>query len=83
MPLSVEAVVKAYQREAKAIAGRNEDGERWIAQLQEAYTQAADARRGRAAPGARVNIVDCYFELVLLRQPRASAARRARAPCRL
>jgi len=68
VPLSVEAVVKAYQRDAKAVLGRNEDGDRWIAQF---YTAWENARRRRGTSEKRANIVDCYFELLLLRQPRA------------
>ncbi len=72
VPLSVEAVIKAYQRETKAIMGRNEDGDRWIEQFYNAWQLA---QRRRAEPGRplaeRANIVDCYFELALLRQPRS------------
>jgi hypothetical protein len=72
VPLSVEAVIRAYQRDAKAIMGRNEDGDRWIEQL---YTAWQNAQRRRDTPpraeGVRVNIVECYYELTLLRQPRA------------
>ena len=72
VPLSVEAVIKAYQRETKAIMGRNEDGDRWIEQFYNAWQLA---QRRRAEPGRplaeRANIVECYFELVLLRQGRA------------
>jgi hypothetical protein len=68
VPLSVEAVIKAYTRDAKAVLGRNEDGDRWIAQFYNAYE---NARRRRGTSGERANIVDCYFELVLLRQSRA------------
>jgi hypothetical protein len=68
VPLSVEAVVKAYQRDAKAVLGRNEDGERWIAQF---YSAWENARRRRGSAEKRVNIVDCYLELLLLRQPKA------------
>jgi hypothetical protein len=67
VPLSIEAVIKAYQRDAKAVLGRNEDGDRWIAQF---YTAWENARRRRGAIEKRANIVDCYFELVLLRQPK-------------
>jgi hypothetical protein len=68
VPLSVEAVIKAYQREAKAITGRNEDGARWIEQF---YTAWNLARRKRDRADGRANIVDCFYELVLLRQNRA------------
>jgi hypothetical protein len=68
VPLSVEAVIKAYQRDAKAVLGRNEDGDRWIALF---YSAWENARRRRGSSEKRANIVDCYFELVLLRQPKA------------
>ena len=67
-PLSIESVIKAYQRDAKAVLGRSEDGDRWIASF---YAAWENARRRRGANEKRANIVDCYFELVLLRQPRA------------
>jgi hypothetical protein len=67
VPLSVEAVIKAYQREAKVIMGRNEDGERWIEQF---YLAWQNARRKRERADQRANIVDCYYEQVLLRQSR-------------
>jgi hypothetical protein len=68
VPLSVEAVLKAYAREAKAIAGRSEDGARWVEQFYQAWE---NARRRRGAADNRANIVDCYLELVLLRQPKS------------
>ena len=67
VPLSVEAVIKAYQRETKAIMGRNEDGGRWMEQF---YTAWENARRRRGATDQRANIVNCYYEQVLLRQAR-------------
>jgi hypothetical protein len=72
IPLSVEAVVKAYQAEAKAITGRNEDPVRWMEQLHGAYALALNRRNaadGRG--GARVSIIDCFYHLVLLRQAKA------------
>jgi hypothetical protein len=66
-PLSIEAILKAYQRETKAIMGRNEDGSRWIEQL---YTAWETVRRKRGMSEPRANIVECYIEMVLLRQPR-------------
>jgi hypothetical protein len=68
VPITVEAVIRAYQRAAKEIGGRAQDGSVWIAQFHEAYQLA---RRKRDAGRARVNIVDCYLELVILRQGRA------------
>ncbi len=67
-PITVEAVAHAYQTASKAVTGRNQDGKAWIAQFHEAYQTA---RRKRIASGPRINIVDCYVELALLRQSRA------------
>jgi hypothetical protein len=68
VPLSVEAVVKAYQREEKVISGRSEDGARWIEQF---YTAWETVRRKRGSGELRVSIVECYLEHVLLRQTKA------------
>lgn len=65
--ITVDATVKAYQAAAKAIQGRSVDGAAWMAQLSDAY-QAV--RRKREISGSRVNIVDVYVELVILRQGR-------------
>ncbi len=68
IPLSVEAVVKAYQGATKGIMGRNEDAGRWIELFYQAW-QTAIRKRDRKTESA--NIVDCYFELTMLRQSRA------------
>ncbi len=67
VPLSIEAVIKAYQTAAKMIVGRNENPETWIAQF---YSAWEAARRKRDPSNTRVNVIDCYFEMVLLRQSR-------------
>ncbi len=67
VPLSVESVIKAYQGAVKEIMGRNEDGGRWIEQFYQAWQSAL---RRRENTTGRANIVDCYYELVLLRQGR-------------
>jgi hypothetical protein len=72
-PITVDAAMKAYAGASKAIMGRNQDGKAWIAQFHEAY-QTARRKRGTQAQGTRVNIVDCYIEMVLLRQGRAFAS---------
>lgn len=68
VPLSVEAVLRTYEREAKAIMGRNEDGPRWMEQL---YNAWETVRRKRLISEPRVSIVECFLELALLRQSRA------------
>jgi hypothetical protein len=65
VPLSVDRLIKAYERELKSIAGRDENGEQWVRQLYEAWEAA---RRKRGTAEVRANIVECYYELVLIRQ---------------
>ncbi|MEP7287026.1 MAG: hypothetical protein ABI947_14820 [Chloroflexota bacterium] len=65
VPLSIEAILKAYQGVSKSITGRKEDGEVWIRQF---YTAWELARAKRNTEDKRANIVDCYFEMVLQRQ---------------
>lgn len=65
--LSLDTLIKTYQSEAQSVENRNEDGERWIQQLYEAYERA---RTKKGKNSTRVNIVDCYYEMVLLRQKR-------------
>ena len=72
VPITVDATLKAYQAAIKTIQGRNEDGAAWLAQLHDAY-QLARRKRERATTH-RINIVDVYLELVLLRQGRAFAS---------
>ncbi len=69
--ITVDATVKAYQSAVKAIQGRTVDGATWMAQLADAYQMA---QRRRASTNSRVNIVDVYIEMVLLRQGRAFAS---------
>ena len=69
--ITVDAALKAYTTAAKEIMGRNQDGKTWMGQFYEAYQIV---RRKRNSPDARVNIVECYIELVLLRQGRQFAS---------
>ena len=66
--ITVEATLKAYQNAAKAVTGRTQDGKAWIGQFYEAYQRT---RRKLDIDGKRINIVDCYIEMVILRQGRA------------
>jgi hypothetical protein len=69
--ITVDAALKAYAAAAKDVLGRNQDGKSWITQFHDAYQIA---RRKRNTTEARVNIVECYIELVLLRQGRQFAS---------
>lgn len=65
--LSLDILIRTFQLESKTIEGRSEDGPRWMEQLYQAWELA---RRKSERNSARMNIVDCYYELVLLRQSR-------------
>lgn len=67
MPVTVDGAIEAYNGAAKLITGRNIDGTAWMAQFYDAFR---NAQRKRDTQSARVNIVECYVELVLLRQGR-------------
>lgn len=66
--LSLDVLIKAYQDVARSVEGRDEDGQRWVDQL---YTAWQIARRKSEKGAARASIIDCYYELVLLRQSRS------------
>jgi hypothetical protein len=68
LPITIDAAVKEYQKASKSINGRALDAHAWLAAFYDAYT---NVQRKRAATTARANIVDCYIEMVLLRQGRA------------
>lgn len=65
--LSLETLLKTYDREFNAVEGRNEDGARW---LQDFYTAWGNARHRAQKSSPRMSIVECYYELVMLRQKR-------------
>jgi hypothetical protein len=67
IPLSIEAILRAYQTTEKSITGRSETPDQWMAQF---YAAWEAARTKRNSADKRANIVDCYFELVLQRQPK-------------
>lgn len=70
VPITVEATIKAYQAAVKAIQKRTQDGAAWMAQFVEAFRLA---ERKRSSSNGRVNLVEIYVELVLLRQGRGFA----------
>lgn len=65
--LNVEKVVSAYQKARKEICERKVDYDELLGELFEAYQRVL--KLTDKAPGARVSIVQCYLELVLVRQP--------------
>ncbi|CAG0977244.1 hypothetical protein ANRL4_01642 [Anaerolineae bacterium] len=69
--LSTEEILKAYGSAQKTIINRNEDGDAWMRLLHIAWE---NVHRSRMGSDRRANVVDCYFEMVLLRQKRGFRA---------
>lgn len=65
--LDVAQVVSAYQRAQKDICERKVDYDELIKEIYEAYERTLKLAGKQV--GARMSIVDCYRELVLVRQP--------------
>ena len=65
--LSLDMLIRTYQSQVVAVEGRGEDGAQWIQQFYAAWENAC---RKANKNTSRANIVDCYYELVLLRQKR-------------
>lgn len=65
--LEVERVVTAYQRARKEICERKVDDDELLGELFEAYQRTLKLNGKQM--GWRAGIVDCYRELVLVRQP--------------
>ena len=68
VPLSVEAVIKAYQATQKSISGRTIDASEWVKQV---YSAWEGVRLKRGASENRANIIDCYMDVLMQRQPKA------------
>jgi hypothetical protein len=65
--LDVDQVVSAYERARRDICERKVNFDELLAELFEAYERTLKLAGKQL--GARVSIVDCYRELVLVRQP--------------
>lgn len=65
--LNVDQVLSAYQRARREICERNVDLDALLKEFFEAYRRIL--KMNDKSPGSRVSIVDCYRELVLIRQP--------------
>jgi len=65
--LDVAQVVSAYERARREICERKTDYDELIKEVYEAYERTL--KLAGKPPGARMSIVDCYRELVLVRQP--------------
>jgi len=65
--LDVDQVISAYERARKEICERKVDLKALLAEIFEAYQRLLTL--GGKKMGTRVSIVDCYRELVIVRQP--------------
>ena len=67
IPLSLNAIVKAYDQQTKAIVQRSIDVAAFMVELHKAW-QDSLAKRQRPPAGKRINIVEVYSQMTLNRQ---------------
>lgn len=67
IPLSINAIVKAYDQQTKSIVQRSIDVPAFVAELYQAW-QDQLAKRQKAPAGKRINIVEVYSQVTLNRQ---------------
>lgn len=67
LALSINAIVKAYDQQHKAIAQRTIDVAAFVGELYKAW-QDALAKRQKAPAGKRINLVEIYSQVTLNRQ---------------
>ena len=65
--LSINAIVKAYDQQHKAIAQRSIDAPAFLAELYKAWLDQL-AKRQRPPAGKRINIIEVYSQVTLNRQ---------------
>ena len=71
IPLSINAILKAYDAQRKTILDRKIDVAAFVAELQTAWQQMVDEKAqqgGRKAGNTRVNLVEAFSKVVLNRQ---------------
>ncbi len=67
LPLSLDALVKAYDQQQKAVIQRTIDTSAFVAEIYRAW-QDQLAKRQKAPAGKRINIVEIYSQVTLNRQ---------------
>ena len=67
IPLSLNAIVKAYDQQNKSIVQRSIDLPTFMAELYQAWQELL-AKRQKAPAGKRINIVEMYSQVTLNRQ---------------
>ena len=69
LPLSLHAILRAYDQQYKAIIKREVDVQGFVRELYDAWSQLI-AERPRRPAGGRINIIEVYSRVVLNRQPK-------------
>lgn len=67
LPLSLDALVKAYDQQQKSVVQRTVDVPGFVAEIYQAWQNQLDKRQ-RAPAGKRINIVEIYSQVTLNRQ---------------
>lgn len=67
VPLSINGIIKAYDRQAKRIAGREIKTAEYLQELYKAWDDCLQKRSRRPA-GGRINIVEVHSQITLNRQ---------------
>lgn len=67
IPLSLQGVLKAYERQAKRIANRHIEKEAFLQELYKAWNDSL-SKRDRRPAGGRINLVEVHSQLTLNRQ---------------
>ena len=67
IPLSLNAIVKAYDQQNKSIVQRSIDVPAFVAELYQAWQELL-AKRQKAPAGRRINLVETYSQVTLNRQ---------------
>ena len=67
IPLSLQGLIKAYERQVKRIANRRIEEDAFLQELHQAW-QHSLAKRDRRPAGGRINLVEVHSQLTLNRQ---------------
>lgn len=67
LPLSLGAIIKAFERENRDVLGRELDTEAFLGELYRTWTEVLGTK-SRRPQGGRVNLIEVYGKLVLNRQ---------------
>jgi len=67
IPLSINGIIKAYDKQRKAIMERKFDATAFLTELHTAWNELL-AKRSQRPPGGRINLIELYSQVVMNRQ---------------